>query len=145
MNFFELRNAYDLFKKLEQDLQEFESSYQDTRRAYNVFVTAEHLPDWLGKRDLVKQEAILRITSHIANGAKHFDLDNRRHKSVIKTEKDRVFEEDVFEPGVFNEPLIIYLSDKEAEELGMEKIDALTLAREVIKFWKPYVDGTVVS
>ncbi|MEH2096544.1 hypothetical protein [Nostoc sp.] len=139
MHFFELRTAYDLFKKLEQDLEDLERSYQDTRVAYNLFVTAEHLPDWLDKRYLVRKHAILRITSHLANGAKHFRLDDPRHKSIIKTEKDRVFEQDVFETGVFNEPLVIYLSDEEAQELGTTTIDALTLAKKVIKFWEPYL------
>ncbi|WP_414563336.1 MULTISPECIES: hypothetical protein [unclassified Anabaena] len=145
MNFFELHTAYDLFKKLEQDLQDLERSYQDARVAYNLFVTAEHLPDWLGKRDLVSKHAILRITSHLANGAKHFHLKDHRHNSIIETERYRVFEEDVFEPGVFYEPLIIYLSDKEAEELERETIDALTLAKKLIEFWKPYVQKPVTE
>ncbi|MEH1799377.1 MAG: hypothetical protein V7L13_09440 [Nostoc sp.] len=143
MQFFELLTAYDLFKKLEQDLEDLERSYQDTRVAYNLFVTAEHLPDWLDKRDLVRKYAILRITSHLANGAKHFHLRDPRHKSITKTEKDRVFEQGVFEPGVFNEPLVIYLSNEEAQELGTETIDALTLAKKVIKFWEPYIPKLV--
>lgn len=87
----------------------------------------------------------MRITSHLANGAKHFHLDDRRHNSIIETEKYRVVEEGVCEPGVFYEPLVIYLSDKEAEELGRETIDALTLAKEVIKFWESYVPKPVTG
>jgi hypothetical protein len=91
------------------------------------------------KRDLVRQHAALRVVSHIANGAKHFVLNDPRHQSVTGTEKLRYFEEGYIEPGCFYEPLLIYLSPEEARELGTPTIDAVSLGRKVVKFWKPYV------
>ncbi len=139
IDFFELKTASDLFRKLEGDLEELESSGQDTRIAFNFFVTAEHLPDWLGQRNLVREHCILRIVSHIANGAKHFHIYDKRHKSVTNTEKLRVFEEGVFESGVFYEPLNILLSSNETKELGVDIIDAVSLGHKVVEFWRPYV------
>lgn len=142
IDFFELKSAADLFCKLEDDLAHMEAAGQDSRIAFNFFVTAEHLPDWLGQRALVRKYSFLRVVSHIANGAKHFELTNKRHKSVTNTEKLRVFEDEVFEPGVFDEPLIIELSPNEAQELGTAKIDAVSLGRKVVEFWRPYVPAS---
>ena len=136
--FFELKTAADLFRKLEGDFAALKSS-QDTRVAFNFFVTAEHLPDWLSRRVLVRRHAILRVVSHIANGAKHFTLDDRRHTSVTSTEKSRYVEEGYVEPGYFDEPLLIHLSPDEARELGASSIDAVELGYRVLEFWRPYV------
>lgn len=139
IDFFELKTPADLFRKLESDLASLDASGQDTRIAFNFFVTAEHLPDWLGLRTLVQKNSILRIVSHIANGAKHFNLNDPRHKSVTNTEKFRIYAEDVYEPDVFYEPLIIHLSPDETRELGQSEIDALTLGHKVLEFWRPYI------
>jgi hypothetical protein len=139
--FFELKTPADLFRKLESDLTALQASSQDTRLAFNFFVTAEHLPDWLGKRALVSQHAILRVVSHIANGAKHFSLDDHRHQAVTSTEKFQYVEDGYIEPGYFDEPLIINLSQREAAELGASTIDAVALGSKVIQFWRPYVQA----
>lgn len=137
--FFELKTPVDLFSKLEADLAELEDSGQDTRTAFNFFVTAEHLPDWLGKRDLVKKNPILRIVSHIANGAKHLHLDESRHKSVTTAKKSHYVEAGYVEPGYFYEPLLIHLSEEESKHFGISDIDVVTLGKRVLEFWKPYV------
>src|SRR5258705_1989668 len=137
--FFDLLTPADLFRKLQDDLQALEASYQDARVAFNFFVTAEHLPDWLNRRDLVRQHCILKVVSHIANGAKHFVLDDNRHKSVTSTEKFRYVEQGYIEPGYVDEPLLIHLSPNETKELGTSTIDPVTLARKVIQFWQPYI------
>ncbi len=138
IDFFELKTAADLFRKLEGDLATMKSS-QDTKAAFNFFVTAEHLPDWLGRRNLIAKHVILQIVSHIANGAKHFYLHNPRHKSVVSTEKSRFVEEGYIEPGYFDEPLLIHLSPDETREIGSSSIDATELGRRVVEFWKPYI------
>jgi len=139
IDIFELRKPSDLFRKLEHDLATLDSSGQDTYVAYNFFVTAEHLPDWLGRRDLVRQHSILRVVSHIANGAKHLILDDARHKSVTATEKFRYVEEGYVEPGYFYEPLLIHLSPDEAREMSASTIEAVTLGSQVVEFWRQYI------
>lgn len=138
IDIFELKTAGDLFRKLEGDFESLKKT-QDARVAFNFFVTAEHLPDWLGRRDLVRQHPILRVVSHIANGAKHFTLNDSRHNSVVGTEKLRYVEEGYVEPGYFDEPLMIHLSSDEALALGAQSIDAAELGRQVLEFWRPHV------
>lgn len=137
--FFELTTPSALFEKIESDLAELEASNQDVKVAFNFFLSVEHLPDWLGKRSLVRENCILRIVSHIANGAKHFNLNIERHKSVKGTEKSRYVAADYIEEGYIEEPLIIHLSEEEAEELGSPEIDAVSLGKQVVEFWRPHV------
>ncbi len=65
--FFELSTPADLFRKLEVEYEGLESSPNDTYRAFNFFVTATHLADWIndgdGKAtsDYRKKHQILRV------------------------------------------------------------------------------------
>jgi hypothetical protein len=76
--FAELRNVTDLFRKLEQDLVRVLESPLNEYAAFDFFVRAERIVDWKFPHDqdarkaLRTNEPLLRITSHIANGAKHF-------------------------------------------------------------------------
>jgi hypothetical protein len=139
IDFFELRTAGDLFRKIEDDLKAMEASPGDARLAFNFFVTIEHLPDWLGRRDLVKKTCLLRIISHLANGAKHFVLDNSRHNSVKNAEGSGYVEPDYMESGYFEESLDVRLSADEATEMGVEVIDTVSLGQKAVQFWRPYV------
>jgi hypothetical protein len=141
MAFFELTTPLQLFRKMEADLAALQQSGQDSHIAFNFFVTAEHLPDWLGLRALVHQHALLRIVRHLANGAKHFNVDPKRHRSVVVTSKDRYFEEGYIEPGYMEEPLLVHLSPDEADEMGTAVIDSVSLGRKVLAFWRPHVPG----
>ena len=139
IDFFELRTPADLFRKSEDDLKALQASPSDTRLAFNFFVTVEHLPDWLSRRDLVKKNCVLRVVSHLANGAKHFVLDDPRHASVKKAEASRYVEPGYVEPGYFEETLQIHLTPDEARELGTTVIDAVSLGQKALQFWRPYV------
>ena len=143
--FGELKVPHDLLQKLEHDIKRLENSPQDQYAAFDFFVTAEHLVDWVhpeNKNDRTKlrsSSSLLRITSHIANGAKHFEAKAKHHNSVTGTEKFRVYEEGVYEPGCFYEPLLIHLEHDEAQELGLTEIDAVDLGHKVLDFWRSYV------
>ena len=94
-------------RKMEHDLARMESSPQDQYAAFDFFVTAEHLVDWIypkdtaGRRALRTSTVLLRITSHIENGAKHFEATAKHHNSVSEIEVDRYVKEgyvkDIFE------------------------------------------------
>jgi len=139
LDFFDLRTAADLFRKVEEDLKALQDAPSDVRLAFNFFVTVEHLPDWLDQRSLVKKNCALRVVSHLANGAKHFVLDDSRHKSVKKAEASRYVEDGYVEPGYVADVLEVHLSADEAKEMGRPVIDVLTLGQKVVQFWKPYV------
>lgn len=111
--------------------------------AWDFFVTANHLIDWIWPsagtaqhREERKWEAIPRICEHLANGAKHFIL-NREHSAV--TELERVeggFDSQAFDASGFQtDALLITLDTKEAAELGVQQIAAPALARRVMLYW----------
>lgn len=135
-HFAELKNAADLYRKLEHDFAELQKS-EDPYAAFNFFVTAEHFPDWTNQRKPhVKAQWFLRVVSHIANGAKHLEVD--RHDAVTGTEKQRYVEKGYVEEGYFQEPFLIHLAPAEAQEYGKSSVDAVTLGKMVMAFWKPY-------
>lgn len=90
---FELTTPNDLLKKLRYEYEHFRLEPLNTYTAFNFFVTAEHLLDWQypgrANRSQRKQvranSVILQICSHIANGAKHFQVEDKHHKSVSDT------------------------------------------------------------
>jgi hypothetical protein len=108
---FTLRTSEDLLHKLEWEYAQWQQDPLNAYAAWNFFVTAEHLPDWLARAGgprlpkgfsygrLKQQESLLRICSHLANGGKHF-RPRDDHKSVASTrQRPPAF----FEPGVFFE------------------------------------------
>lgn len=135
MTFFELKTAQDLIEKAKIDLAALKESPGDSRLAFNFFVTVEHIPDWLGRRAEVRAEPFLRIVSHIANGGKHLTLTDKRHKSVAKTERERVVEEGVVDEGVFYEPLVVWLTSEEEKALGVKKLDVVELGAMALGYW----------
>ncbi len=68
--FLHLMDAPSLFLKLRHDYARFLEKPTDAYFAYNFFVTAEHLPDWVGDTTIKDHDPYLRICSHLATGAK---------------------------------------------------------------------------
>lgn len=149
-NFGELRSPADLIRKLNHDLQRMAAAGSDQYAAFDFFVTADSIVDWLHpevigdesatkeqkikKSDLRKNNDLLRITSHIANGAKHFVV--TRHNSITGIEKSRYVEKGYVEDGYFEDPLLIHLTPEEAMRLEVHgAIKAIELARLVFQFW----------
>jgi hypothetical protein len=130
---FDLTTADGMFRKLSVEFERFKTDSNDTYQAFNFFVTAEHIPDWLDEKYLRKQEPLLRICSHIANGAKHFVVN--RHSAVIVTEKVKYAEDGYFAEDYVEEPLIIQLSESEAQAIGKKSIRALDLAELIVDYW----------
>ncbi|MBM3373360.1 MAG: hypothetical protein FJY44_05755 [Betaproteobacteria bacterium] len=77
---------------------------------------------------------ILSICAHIANGSKHFVLGDK-HTAVKDISVTGHFFGGKFFDGNFFGDLYIELSGVTAQQFG-EKIDALSLAKEVLAFWK---------
>ena len=161
--FFEMQTPGDLLHKLEREYDRWKADPLSVDLAWNFFVTAEHLPDWIyyqdmrtggaERPDLLDGESpydfkmnlarpVLRICSHLANGAKHFHLKNTHLTSVGDTVREMtgVFEDDVFEDDMFAEELMlrVYLTPPEQTALGRASadVDALALAAWVLEFWR---------
>ena len=141
--FGELKKPIDLVRKLEFDLERINKSPKDQYAAFDFFVTAEHIIDWIcpdsrkDREELRSSSPLLRITSHIANGAKHFEAKAKHHTSVVGIEKDRYVEAGYIEEGYFLEPLLLQISEEEADNLNTETyIKASWLANKVLEYWK---------
>jgi hypothetical protein len=137
-----LQTASDLLSKLEYDLERMKNSPDDTYAAFDFFVTAEHIIEWNYPNDSVKQSdlrknnRILEIVSHLANGNKHFQATQPRHKSVEKVTEHgggfspNSFSTSSFDPGSFQfSGLTIALDDG-------NHIHAMKLAKDVYNYWK---------
>lgn len=141
----ELRTPADLFQKLRHDLERLISRSGDQYAAFDFFVTAEHIVDWLHPTDRPARESLrnsnplLRITSHLANGVKHFEATAKHHQSVADVEKQRYVQAGYVEEGYVAEPLIVHLTADEAKNLGVTNIEVEQLAQQVFVFWKTYL------
>lgn len=137
--FFDLRTPADLFEKMRADLERLEKT-QDARDAFNFFVTAEHLPDWLERRDVVSESGLLKVVRDIASGAKHFKTVDTRHKYVASAEQQvAVVLGDKPEFVDVYVRLRLQLDEAGKQAIGVETINADELGREVLKFWEPYL------
>ncbi|HMH54204.1 MAG TPA: hypothetical protein VK548_28480 [Candidatus Acidoferrum sp.] len=146
--FFELRTPADLLEKLRHDFSRIRQNCLDSYAAFDFFVTAEHLLDWKYpddeepanremKKHLRGDEPLLRVTSHLANGAKHFKATAARHKSVGGTHNHTGdFVLDDFDPFDFDtDSLVVELTGDDAIVLGPE-ITVHDLAGRVLAYWE---------
>jgi hypothetical protein len=151
--FFEMTTPAHLLQKLEREYEGWRQEPVNTDRAWNFFVTAEHLPDWLARtgprlpkgfsyKKFKQENSLLRICSHLANGGKHF-RPTEEHKSVASThERPGFFEPGAFIEGFFESPaLMVDLTPGEQQALSSAEasIEALNLAADVLAFWQARV------
>ena len=143
--FFELQTAEDLLHKLERDYARLQQDPDDVDAAYNFFVTAENLPEWVKdkafKHKIQQQETLLTICHELATGAKHFTSGKQR-PAVAAAARYGYAEEGYVQPGYVRAQLIVHLNPDQAGQLGHEAIDVRDLARQVLAFWQQYVSGT---
>ena len=83
--FFTLTSAQDLFEKAVHDLERLKMNPLDTYAAFDFFVTARHIPDWLSQPEVFSEYVELRICRHLADGAKHLIVTAAKHKQVKGT------------------------------------------------------------
>ena len=151
---FELKSALDLRRKLQHEYRQLEADPSNSYIAFNFFVTAEHMLDWLHpkkagehKRKQTRDgELLLQICSHVASGAKHFEVEAKHHQSVAGSFAtggyfpDGYFPTGYFPKGYFPEKcLIVRLEGSAAAAFG-ESIAALSLARQVLSYWENHPD-----
>jgi hypothetical protein len=136
-----------LLKKLEADFDRVRADSLDSYAAFDFFVTAWHLVEWkhprtsdgVARSALLARHPILRVCEHLAVGAKHFEPDSQRHKSVADTAAKGAWAQGVWAsgswtPGTWAGDLIVHLDGKAREQLG-EKVVVQELARLVMDAW----------
>jgi hypothetical protein len=138
---FELKTPEDLFRKLEHDLRRLEAEPLNAYAAFDFFVTAEHMLDWVHPNDWVRQKTerqcdpLLEVCSHLANGSKHFQATNRRHRSVDDTQQHGGAFSSAFGRAFDISRLEIHLKGKAEAMLG-SVIEVTDLARKVLDCWR---------
>jgi hypothetical protein len=145
---FRLTSAKDLRDKLHRDFAKLAASPTSVDDAFNFFVTAWHILDWQYPERTAKERAELRdaeillgVCAALANGAKHFVLDDPAlKKHVASTEERTSYFGRYFSPRYFGRAyfgaggLQITLQGEAATRLGAT-IDAVDLARQILAYW----------
>lgn len=148
--FAELQSPKDLVEKLRHDLVRMEKAPQDQYAAFDFFVTADSIIDWLhpdvpgdkpatelkrqDRSTLRSSSVFLRVAAHIANGAKHFVV--TRHSSVAGIKKEHYVEPNYVDDDYVADPLLVHLTPEEAAAAGVDqRIDGVSLARAVLHYW----------
>jgi hypothetical protein len=89
---FELRTPRSLLDKLVHDLKRLRQNPTDAYAAFDFFVSARHMPEWIFPGNRVKCDALfnshveLRICRHIADSGKHYIVKDPQHKQIKATE-----------------------------------------------------------
>lgn len=89
--FFDLQTPEHLLAKAHRDYLRMCKNYLDTDAAFDFFVTARHVPDWLeadgrgAAASAFARHVQLRICRHIADGAKHFEATAKQHQQIEGT------------------------------------------------------------
>lgn len=144
--FFELRTPQQLLRKLQHDHARLQKNPFDTYAAFDFFVTANSMVDWVWpsatsreKKENRRADTVPRICEHLANGAKHFLL-NDPHHAVEKATLDGGTVLGTWQLGLaaLGDPggLIVTLSPAESQELGKQKIPVQELADLVLAYWE---------
>lgn len=139
---FELRDATDLLAKLRRDLRRVQEEPSDSFAAFDFFVTAWHLLDWLYpgrandhvRAEVVRDEQLLAVCQHIATGAKHFRVENRHTKSVRTTGQQGTFDR-TFDFTFDRVRLVLHLDGRAAEEFGATA-QVSEFAGKVVAWWE---------
>jgi hypothetical protein len=150
--FFNLQTPKDLLGKLQHDMGRLEADWLDQYAAFDFFITAHHLLEWLrqtprsreGRRHEKNGAVLQSICAEIANGSKHF---RPKHGADPSTGGTRLHK-GAFREGAFSQAfseafditrLEFTLEGKAAKEYGAT-ITAPTLARKVLAFWEGHPD-----
>ena len=127
-----LKTPKELFEKVEHDRKRLEADPADEYAAFDFFVTAYHMLEWVhpnharkdslqaGKRKLIAdKERLLRIAAELANGVKHFEQFSYAGIADVETAGGYwprgYWPAGYWPPGFWKEPrLIIKLTTTEA-------------------------------
>jgi len=137
-----LQRPDDLVAKLAHDFERIRASPADAYAAFDFFVTAEHIVDWLlpdspgvdqspARKSKTQSSALLRVTSHIANGAKHFEALAKHHDSVADLQQ----QSGGFDPLAFS-PAAFKMHGLNVRLENGKVVHVLTLAEDVLSYWQ---------
>lgn len=144
---FQLRNASDLLAKLKHDYRRLEEAPDDAYIAFDFFVTAEHMLDWLypGRANRTQRNSernsnlILQVVSHLANGAKHMILEDPRHGSIQHADiAFTPYGEGAYGAGTFGGISLVVTLEGDAAAAFGHQTTPLKLANRALKYWSDH-------
>lgn len=134
-----LRDAKDLYAKLQHDNARLKSSPADEYAAFDFFVTAYHLLEWLYPGDAggtqrkahLDSDVNLQICRDIANHSKHWQANTvKTFKDVVATEGG--FQRNAFQANAFQvDSLVVELNEESATRFG-KSIEVIELANKIM-------------
>ena len=138
-----LQSAGDLLQKIRHDHERLRSAPADVHAAFDFFVSAYHMLDWLHPNEAAARKAeeegnvLLQVCSHIANGAKHFQATAKHHTSVADLySEEGAFQRDAFQLDAFQAGgLFVEFDGKAAVTFGT-RLEAIDLAGKVLAHWE---------
>jgi hypothetical protein len=153
--FFELKTPADLREKMRRDLVKMKSEPLNSDHAFNFFITSEHMLDWVypGKDNKLKRTSarqnsiLLKVCSHLASGAKHFEVQFKHHISVSSASTKlsygywpqnywpKGYWPNSYWPG--RRELVVRLRDIAATQLS-QQIGVIELAERVMEYWEKH-------
>jgi hypothetical protein len=144
---FQLHSAYDLLAKLRHDYSRLREAPNDPYVAFDFFVTADHLLDWvypgaLGQSSRTAERdahPILQVVSHLAAGARHMVPEDRRPVSVPHADHARSTHGNAEHGTATSESahLVVNLEGAAAAELGIAATP-LKLATRALQYWEDH-------
>lgn len=137
-----LQTAGDLLRKAQHDYERLRSAPDDVYAAFDFFVSAYHILDWLhpndrtGREDDERRSLLLQVCSHIANGAKHFQATAKKHTSVADVySEEGAFQRDCFQADAFQVGGLVVELDGQAAQAFGTRLEVIDLARRVLEHW----------
>ena len=134
-----LRTPADLLQKIRHDFKRVSDAPDDVYTAFDFFVSAYHMLDWLhphddaGRRAEESNSPLLQVCSHLANGAKHFEATAKQHTSVHDVvAEEAAFQRGAFQANAFQVGGLFILLEGQAAALFGAKIEAVDLAGKVL-------------
>jgi hypothetical protein len=135
-------------EKLRHDHRRVQKDSADPYAAFDFFVTAWHLLDWVYPGGRGHQNSKLRIRikdsspllavcEHVANGVKHFELDNPHLQSVDGTGLEGKFDE-TFDDFFDRVRLVVDLKGDAAAKFGT-RVEVAKLASDVLQWWEQHL------
>lgn len=137
--FGKIETVQHYWSKLNWEYENLKSDPDNTYHAFNFAITAYHLLEWVAPKPIGSQNpdwtiiknnvGYLKVCEQLANGAKHFEIDKKRHSSVDSLESDGYVEDGYVEDGYFEEPIVITLADQ-------SKVKILDFAQSLMIDWE---------
>ncbi|MCI0400843.1 MAG: hypothetical protein L0Z68_06035 [Gammaproteobacteria bacterium] len=138
-----LKSPIDLLQKIRHDFERLRDAPEDVYAAFDFFVSAYHVLDWLHPNDEAGKKAeevnypLLQVCSHLANGAKHFEATAKQHTSVHDVVSEAgAYQRGAFQSSAFQVGGLFVRLDGQAASLFGAKIEAIAFAQKVLAHWE---------